>query len=578
MSPGAVSPGDRLLAEAVLTSRSETPVDFVAIRLRGTTQAGVGSGKSRAVHTGSFFEREWRSKSMKMAPGEHRFKTLFELGAGVPPTYVGQDTSITYTITVHVSIPWWPDREQDFVVPVAFAPVPPLPPSPKVFVTARDGPRGKDPFMELSLDATQIAVGDVVSGSISVQNLRGRRIRGVDLSFVETETITLPSHDVREGQRFRLRVLDGAPTEGAAIPFRVAMPDSATPSFSAGTITLATDVEVRADVAWGHDVALRARVLVSPRASAPRADRGWVAPVGSARQALVWQNVAAKVGLVTDPEAKRMVGRAGRVTVEVSAEQHEDYWLVAKLAWPSLGLELDVGERRWSDALAVSVVRSGDAAVDGRFSARAREHAQAQAFVAPDVLGPLLRFGEVTIGDAGARLAVRGAAHVTEKVERFVRRVLEVAAIFDRTLDRVPPPAMFAADVPAWQALAARLRGRLELGRMWIHDAVVGASAVQIGSVWARGGLLLGSAVIVAIDPPLDAAPAGLEDPALSPAARAAWRELAARAKNVEIRASAINVELEGKLSDPETALPVAELAVSLRRALGGLAAAGPFR
>lgn len=578
LSPGLVSPGERLFAEAVLTSRSETPVDFVAIRLRGTAKAGVGSGKSRSVHEEAFFVREWRSKPMTMSPGEHRFKTLFELGPTLPPTYVGPDASVTYTITVHVSIPWWPDREQDFVVPVVFAPAPPLPPLPKVFVTSRDGPRGKDAFMELSLDATQIAIGDVVSGSISLQNLRGRRVRGIDLSFIETETLVRPSREVREGQRFTLRVLDGAPSEGAAIPFRVAMPETATPTFSAGPFSLSTDVEARADVAWGQDVAIRTRILVSPKAIAPREDRGWVAPVGSARQALVWQNVAAKIGLVTDPEAKRMVGGSGDVTFAITAEQHEDYWLVAKLAWPNLGLDLDVGERRWSDALATSLVQSGDPAIDRRLSARAREHAQASRFVVPDVLRPLLQFDDVKIIDAGARLAVRGAVHVTERVERFVRRVLAAAEAFDRALARVPAPALFTADVPAWQALAARLRGRLELGRMWIHDAQVGTSTVQIGSVWARGGLLLGSAVVVAIDPPLDAPPSGVEDPALSPAARDAWRELATRVKGVQVDASSIHLELDGKLSDPQTAMPVVELAVSLRRALGGLAAAGPFR
>lgn len=578
LSPGLVSPGQRLHAEAVLSSKSETPVDFVAIRLRGTTKAGIGSGKSRRVHEGTLFEREWRSKSMTMSPGEHRFETEFELPGSLPPTYIGPDTSISYAITVHVSIPWWPDREQDFVVPVAFAPSPPLAPLPKVFVTSREGPGGKAPFMELSLDATQIALGDVVSGSISLQNLRGKRVRGVDLSFVEMETIRKPSDDVREGRRFTLRVLDGAPDEGAAIPFRVTMPESATPTFATEDVKLTTEVEARADVAWGQDVAVRARVLVRPKATAPRAERGWVAPVGRARQLLVWQNVAKKTGLVTDPDGTRMVGRRGNVTVEISAEHHEDYWLVAKLAWPSAGLDLDIGERRWTDALAVDVVKSGDDEIDGRLRARAREHAQAKALVAPEVLGALVRFEEVKLGDTGGRLATRGASHVTEKVERFVRECLEVAEVFDGALERVPAPLMFAADVPAWQALASRLRGRLELGRMWIHDAQVGTSAVQIGSVWARGGLHLGSTVIVAIDPPLDTPPSGPLDPALSPAARDTWHELATRAKSIQVEPRSLSLELEGKLSDPQTAMPTVELAVSLRRALGGLVAAGPFR
>ena len=36
--------------------------------------------------------------------------------------------------------------------------------------------------------------------------------------------------------------------------------------------------------------------------------------------------------------------------------------------------------------------------------------------------------------------------------------------------------------------------------------------------------------------------------------------------------------ELEGKLTDPATAMPVIEAAVALRRGLSGTMAAGPFR
>ena len=41
---------------------------------------------------------------------------------------------------------------------------------------------------------------------------------------------------------------------------------------------------------------------------------------------------------------------------------------------------------------------------------------------------------------------------------------------------------------------------------------------------------------------------------------------------------SKIGCELAGKLADPQTALPVLERAVALRRALCGAVAAGPFR
>ncbi len=579
LSPGLVAPGDDLEAEAVLSATSETPVDFVALCLRGLVTVGVGSGKSRRVHEECFLEREWRSKAMTLSPGEHRFEARFHVPPGLPPSYVGADTRIAYSITVHVSIPWWPDRKKTFVVPVAFAPRPRPEPEPKVFVTSREGPRRTDPFVELSLDTTQISVGDEVSGSISLQNVRGKRIRGVDLSFCEMEVLSLPTSDTREARRFRLRVFDGEPAEGGAIPFRVQLPENATTSFTTRAVAIITEVEARADVAWGSDIVLRARVAVGPKATSPRTERGWVAPVGRERQMLVWKNVAERTGLGLEADTQRMFGRVGDVSVEILAERRDaDYWLVANLGWPSLGLDLAVRERRWSDALAPETVKSGDARIDDRLAVRAREYAQAKVLAAPEVLEPLLQYDEVQLGDGGGTLAVRGASHVTAKVERFVRNVLEAASVLDATTRRVPPPILFAADLAAWEALAARLRGRLERGRMWIHGGQVGPSAVEIGSVWARSGLHLGSSVVVAIDPPLDHAPEHIDDPALSPAARDAWRALAAQARSVHVAADAITVELEGKLADPQTAMPVVELAVSLRRALGGLLAAGPFR
>lgn len=579
LSPGVVAPGEALQAVAVLTAKSETPVDFVSMRLRGVTEVGVGGGKSRRVHEECFFEREWRSKSLTMMPGPHRFEADFHIPAGGPPSYVGPDTRITYSITVHVSIPWWPDRQKTFVVPVVFAPRPRPDPEPKVFVTSRDGPRGKHPFMELSLDTTQMSLGDPVGGSVSLQNVRGKHIRGVDLSFVEMELVTLPTTDVREGRRFTRRIWSGDPEEGSAIPFRVMIPENATAGFTTRAVAVVTEVEARAHVAWGADITLRARVLVAPKATSPRTDRGWVAPVGRERQMLVWRNVAERTGLAADPEAQRMHGRIGDVAIEISAERREaDYWLVAKLGWPSLGLDLDVRERRWTDALAQDVVKSGLDRIDGRLALRAREHAQGKALATAEILEPLLPYEEVRLGDGGGELAMRGASHVTAKVEGFVRSVLAAASALDGATRRVPPPVLFAADVGAWEALAARLRGRLELGRMWIHDAQVGTCAVQIGSVWARSGLHLGSIVEVAIDPPLENLPDSVEDPALSPAARDAWRELAMRARSVQVSKEAITIELEGKMADPQVAMPVVELATSLRRALGGPLAAGPFR
>lgn len=580
LSPSVVTPGTRLLAETVLTARSETPIDFVSLILRCNVFTAAGSGKSRSEHTSTLYHREWRSEPSKLTPGEHRHRVAFDLPDTLPPTYSGTDALIDYAVRVHVSIPWWPDRIETFTVPVASAESPAAPPPrPQSFATSPEGPRGKDSFMEVALETTQLAAGDVLTGSVSVQNLRGKRIRGIEVAIVEVESVSLPTFEVREARRYSIRVRDGAPREGEAIPFGVRLPDGATPTFRAGAFQVSSHLEVRAIVAWGEDIIVRPPLHVSPRASAPRSKRGWVAPVGRERRAIVWQRASQRALLVSDPEAERMYGTRGGISIEIRTEQrHADFWLVAKLAWPSLGLDLDIGERRWTDVLSLDVVKSGNAKADARFAAHAREHLQARSVVTPELMIALLRFEDVKLDDSSATLASRGTSHATEPVEAFVAAVLHASDAIAAAGERVPPPVMLAPHVVAWRAFAERLRGRLELGRMHVHDGVIGTDRVTVGTEWTRSGALVGTRIRVVVDPPLDAPPASRDDVEVSPAARDAWRDLAARAHVVRVERDAVLVELEGKLADPLEVMPIVELAVSLRRALAGLEGAGPFR
>jgi hypothetical protein len=113
---------------------------------------------------------------------------------------------------------------------------------------------------------------------------------------------------------------------------------------------------------------------------------------------------------------------------------------------------------------------------------------------------------------------------------------------------------------------------------MHVHDGTLGTDRVTVGTEWTRSGALVGTRIHVLVDPPLDAPPTSRDDVVVSPAARGVWADLAARAHAVRIERDAVLVDLEGKLADPNDAMPALELAVSLRRALAGLRGAGPFR
>lgn len=578
LKPAVVAPGERLVAETVLESKSETPVDFVEMRLRGVLRSAAGAGNHRQVYEASLYDSVWRSKPETLTAGEHRFKVGFDMKPDAPPTYSGADASIIYELDVHVSIPWWPDRRKTFIVPVRMPPFTPGPyPLAAVYATSTEGPRGDKPFMEVALDATDVALGDVVTGRISVANLRGSSVRGIDLAFVEMETVTLPYPASRERGRFRLRVFDGQPKENEPIPFRVRVPERAMPSFFAGPIRVSTHLELRAELAWVSDIIVGAPLVIAPAKRADR-DLGRVAPVGRERMLAVWQAEAGRHGFVVDAEGDGMHGMRGAIRVRITSEHRDgDYWLVAELTGPSVGLDLDVTERSWRDALAIGVVKTDIESVDKRFTVHAREHVQAKRFV--DAFVPsLIAFAEAKAGDGVTHLASRGSVHSTERVDSFVRDVLSVVDALEGARSLVGPPALVAADVPAWRAFADSIHGRLELGRMWIHDARVGMDTVSLGCTWDREGLLLGTTVRVALDPALESTPSSMDDPAISPAARDAWKVLAGRTKKTTVLPDLILCELEGKLADPASAMPIIEEGVRLRRALSGTMAAGPFR
>jgi hypothetical protein len=60
----------------VLTTKSETPIDFVSMLLRCNVFIAAGADHSRAAHETTLYDREWRPEPEPavLVPGEHRFR------------------------------------------------------------------------------------------------------------------------------------------------------------------------------------------------------------------------------------------------------------------------------------------------------------------------------------------------------------------------------------------------------------------------------------------------------------------------------------------------------------------------
>ncbi len=575
LESGAIYPGQPFVAELAMESGTATPCDFVDVELHGYEEMWTGEGNTRSVTRHTIVRLSSRHEPGTLSPGTRTLATRFVVPPGAPASFDGVECKVHYICNIHISIPWWPDRRVSYAVPVRWPPRPVGEPAAQTFATNREGPLGTTPYMEASLDRTEIVAGEMFAGSLSMAHVAAKTIRKVEAKILGIEHRNYRGASERFATKFSAQIHEGGVPEGEPVRFRLGFPKDAPPSFQAHLFRVDYQLELRADVAWGSDVVLRIPVVVQPRDSdaGKPAREGRVAPVGRERRAVVWAEVASRLGFTNDPEQERMLFNEGDVTLVVQTAAREDEMFVAaELAWPPLGIDLTVGERQWTSLFGDHVDVAHRAAAK-RFTIHAREAAQAQALLTAALLDPLAEVDEVLVDDRGARLAHRGNAQVTARLLAIVGTYQAIARAFAVAIPRVPPPAAMAAHLPAWEAFATRVQGRLERGRMWIRG-VRGADVVEVGTLWGEKGTVAGTRVAVVLEPPIEV---DLDAPTVSPAARAALQDLAASAATHHT-ANALAVLLPDPLPDPEAAEPWLERLGVAARALRGQTAAGPFR
>ncbi len=576
-----IEPGSKFELDIVLTSRSETPTEYVDVSLSSEVHVAIPEGKSfRTRHLEPAPEQRFRWTPGTLAKGEHRQRFRFVLRPDVPPSYAPANAfgRVAYVLEVHVAIPYWIDRFLQFALPVAApARLPAESATSPLVATHPHGQVAGELYIEASLDTTQLAPGDQLRGDVTFANVSARRIRRVEVAFVAVEATREPTRMQHTVARYAATLVSGPPPEGETFPFRIMLPQDVWPSFDAGMLHLDWQLEVRADVVLGSDVVLSMpiEVLRPPPgvAVAPRSRRAL--PVGRRRLARLWTVVAERVGVSYD-EAEGMIASRGAVSLALAREVFQGtLGIVANYRYPHLGLDLRLGERGFFDALAR---RRWDARPSlERFTILGREPRQLEAFFDEPLATRLASATRVELDDDGARVRVAGNAATGAALEAAARSALVLLDLLDAAIRRIPVPEAMQTNEAAWRDFAARVSGRFEPGRVWVHDANIGGFRFEIGTVFEPDvSQPVGTLVRVPIEPPLDRAP-NLEDASLSAAARETLRELA-RVDGFHASAEEMGILTRGLTADPATLLPRAEQMVTVLRALRGGVTAGPFR
>lgn len=559
LSPARVVPGQTLEVEALLSSRSVTPVDGIELALSGIERLTNGPNE-RFLGLQATFE------PAKLSEGEHAFRARFPIPPDALPSHRGWLSSVVYELTVHVDIPWWPDVDRSFVVEVAHPPVTATPT--EVVFNSREGDvKGKELYAEATLATAVVAPGGALTGAVSFGNTRGLGRTSVSLSFVGIERA---GGQVSEAHRFTAKLPHAELVDGEPVPFRVTLPSSAPPTFRGRRGVLDWFFVVATNSGWSQKPILRIPIQVLPRTGEDPRLR--VGAIGRARRAGMWSAAASAAGWDYDEQRDMMQRRFGDLVATIAVEQRTagGPHVVGTIELGDLGLDLEMKPSSWVAALASSRIETGQERLDGMVSTHAREAAQALSLLRGDLADALALAEELRVDDARAVLSWAGGGVDDKSVRRALAVVDGVAKLFAHRMESMSPPARFVEHLEAWRSLAARMGGKLRRGRPEIVGAERLGRPIRLFVEWTEADAPCGIVIEARRGPDSD-------DRSPSKRALAARAALEA-AGRVTVEPDRVMLALADPACDLERAEPHVDAVAELVALLEDRADQGPYR
>jgi len=588
--------GEPLALHVELTGRSRTPIDAIEIALRCVETAFYGHGKGRRRYRTALVDELLTFDGLTLEAGQaHAIDVSLPLPREAPPSYDGRELRIDWSVWVHAIIPWWPDLRSTYPLEVARAPGT-LPRPPVVVACSQaGGPTPGKLYLEATLASTEVAPGEAVVGSVSLDHVEAARVRAVKVALVARERAVV-EHGLNEGEvkRWEAKIAGEKPPSGVTIPFEERLPADAPPSFRGARGSVEWSVEAVADLAFAIDKSVTMPLLVEPaRKVVGRVDAGakheYAPLVGRARRAAVWAEVAKRAGLAADPDEERMTGTVGHVAVEVGVDGKGR--CAATLRWAPLGLGLRVKPRRgivgsWKRGVPDGPTWSE--AFKGWYTVEVRDARQIEALLSEQlqrVLENAPAFGVwAELDDEGASIEIENVPQTERALVDFVTGyVLPIAAAVDAGLGRVPAPEVVWRALAAWRAFCDAHGARLETGRLYAHGAKVDGESVDVGLEWQGRDLAHGTRVVLRLATALREAVrldrAGAGEGRLRATGQKLVAELAAAGDELRVGPATIELVLPQVVLDPRAVLPLVGTMARLGRLLVGTPqVASPYR
>lgn len=491
--PAEIIPGDHFEALVVLDCERAVEVDYVDVLLVGRERWAVSNGNTASGQRRVICRLGARlSEATELPEGRTTLRVTMPLPPDCPPSFRGKTSHIVYELSVHASVPWWPDRRAAFEIHVAPPPRESPASEPRVYSSDPGGPHGDEKHGELSLATDWTRAGDVVTGAFALSNTEAQRYEAVEVGLVATEHLYLAGgglHASRETIRYQLTLPPGP--EGDMTPFSFRLPKQAPPDLPYAPRRLVTvdwRFELRARAGWGQALVLRVPFAVLPRSPAPSDAPPRVAPpqIGSDRLGRLWAEVGAPLGLTHD--LGQLVGRFGETELVVRRDHlgRDGIHLAIALRYPELHLALEV-----APASAVQQMLGGGAQIGVEGWDRAHYvHARDEGQVAEVLRALVPRLERATLrrmNDTELLIHLRDNGQTQARLRQVCEAAVALARTFEALRTDLPPPTAIAETRPEWERLAAQLGARLETARMRIEGRVGALAAEAFVSFDDRG-------------------------------------------------------------------------------------------
>lgn len=509
--PREIIPGQEVSAVLVLRCRKSISVDAIHVQFTGTERWGEVQKRFLALVA--------ELGGQDLPEGETRLPFRFAIPNGNPPTYAGTAASVRYEASVHVDIPWWPDRRAQFTIFVGSTPRTSPVDAPQRYSTRPSGPAGKEAHAELSLTSQWARPGDIISGAFALSNTAYNRYGAAILRLNSKESSHFGFRQSMAARSFASRIEDTSQGEATMIPFRMSLPGTTTPGFDehrpgneVGLFSVKWEFVLEVEVRRGKNIVMAIPFDVLPIDLTAKT-RPYQAPpvVGSNRTGELWKSVGQGHGFEMHGDELRKTLGESSVVIRREHQGADGVFLLASFDFPSLDLGLEVERAGTLRRVMGGGVSFDHPTFDTDYFVRARDTEQTRAslsdvFCAKDSSLTTRSARLQSMDDETCVMSLADNGHSEEMLSTILEDANKALGTLHGLAAKVEPPTGLSGTLGEWEFLRDGLGAALAIGSLRVSGDQ-GSVSVEVVTLFGKDGRPDATQLRVMPSSPLDVAP-----------------------------------------------------------------------